>query len=444
MTSHATTWSHLPGSFWKLLLIGMGLRILWAFAIPVLPVSDGFAYHQFARTLVDHGIYGWSALEPSAYWAVGTSALVAFTYLFTDSYIGVVILNLIASLMILTLTHHLAARWFGPRSGLLAMAVVAFWPNLIFFTTILSSELFFIAMSLAGLFFWQRPVGNPMANLILAGLVWGLTSYIRPVILLVPVALALVDLVRGPRRFTVTAMEAMIAVLLIILVAMPWTMRNQQVFGKPVMISTNFGPNLWMGNNPASNGGYMQLPPKVITMSEIERSDYLKAEAKQFIIENPGAAIRLLGMKLVRLNIRETIGVAWNEEHLRFLTGERGVQAAKLISTGYWYLLLVGALAGMVVIGRRDGIAAVFFNPPVALWGYFTALHVVVVADDRYHVPSSPFIAILAAVVLNALLSRHLLRSTPHESLVADLDRRGSKRSVEPVSEKGRAGAKYL
>ncbi|WP_299847931.1 glycosyltransferase family 39 protein [uncultured Paracoccus sp.] len=404
MKPHVTTWSDLPGGFWKLLLIGMGLRILWAVVIPVLPVSDSWAYHQFARTLVDHGVYGWSALEPTAYWAVGTSGLVAFTYLFTDSYVGVVILNLIAGFMILTLSHHLAARWFDPRVGLLAMALVAFWPNLIFFTTILSSELFFIAMTLAGLFFWQRPVGNPMANLILAGLVWGLTSYIRPVILLVPVALALVDLVRGPRRFAVTAMEAGIAVLLIMLIAMPWTMRNQQVFGTPVMISTNFGPNLWMGNNPASNGGYMELPPEVGPMSEIERSDYLKAEAKQFTIENPGAAIRLLGVKLVKLNIRETIGVVWNEVHLRDMIGDRGVLGAKLIATGYWYLLLAGALTGMVAIGRRQGITAAFFNPPVALWGYFTALHVVVVAEDRYHMPSAPFIAILAAVALHALL----------------------------------------
>lgn len=400
-----------PGGFWTVLLIGMGLRILWGLAVPVQPVSDSWAYHQFARTLADHGVYGWSASQPSAYWAVGTSGLVAFTYLLTDSHAGVVILNLLAGFMTLTLTHHLARRWFGPGVAILAMALVAFWPNLIFFTTILSSELFFIAMILAGLFFWQRPAGHPMANLILAGLVWGLASYIRPVILLVPVALALVDLARGPRRFTVTALEAGIAVLLILLVALPWTLRNQRVLGEPVMISTNFGPNLWMGNNPASNGGYMPLPPEAEAMSEIERSEYLKAEAKRFMREDPGAAIRLLGLKLVRLNMRETVGVVWNENHLRAAVGDRGVLAAKLVATGYWYLLLGGALAGLAVIARHGGVASAFFNPPVALWGYFTALHVVVVAEDRYHMPSSPFIAVLAAVTLHAVLTHRLQSS---------------------------------
>lgn len=399
--------------FWPLLLCGMGLRILWALAIPVVPVSDSNAYYLLARTLVDHGVYGWSPKEPTAFWAVGTSALAAFTYLFTDSHIGIVLLNLVAGCMILVLTYHLSARWFGPWVALLALGLAAFWPNLIFFTTILSSELFFIALTLAGLFFWQRPVGNPWVNLVLAGLIWGLTSYIRPVILLAPVALALVDLARGPRRFALSAMAAAITVVLILLVAAPWTMRNQQIFGEPVMISTNFGANLWMVNNPASTGGYMPLPPEVANMSELERNNHLEAEAKRFIRENPGAAIRLLGQKLVRLNIRETIGVVWNETSLRALVGDTGILAAKLVATGYWYLLLLGALAGVVVIGRSQGIVAAFFNQPVALWGYFTALHVVVVADDRYHMPASPFIVVLAAVALNAALSRRRIAERP-------------------------------
>ena len=118
-----------------------------------------------------------------------------------------------------------------------------------------------------------------------------------------------------------------------------------------------------------------------------------------------------LGLKLVRLNMRETVGVVWNENHLRTAVGDRGVLAAKLVATGYWYLLLGGALAGLAVIARHGGVASAFFNPPVALWGYFTALHVVVVAEDRYHMPSSPFIAVLAAVTLHAVLTHRLQSS---------------------------------
>ncbi|MDP5305857.1 ArnT family glycosyltransferase [Paracoccus spongiarum] len=398
-------------TFWIILTIGMGLRLAWAVAVPVMPMSDSWAYHQFARNIVDHGIYGWTASEPTAYWAVGTSAAIAFTYLFTDSYWGVVILNLLAGGLAIVLTHALATRWFGATVGLAAMALVAIWPNLIVFTTILSSELFFIALTLAGLFFWQRPAGHPLANLILAGLIWGIAGYVRPVILLVPVALALADLARGPRGFARTALEAGVAMLLILLVALPWTIRNDRVLGAPVMVSTNFGPNLWMGNNPDSRGGYMPLPPEVETMSEIERAEFLKDKARQFMRDHPGQALKLAAIKLFKLNNRETIGVVWNGDALEPRIGGTGMTLLKLVATGYWYLVFLGGFAGIAVLVGRAGWIAALFNPPVALWGYFTALHAVVVAEDRYHMPSSAFIAMMAALALVALWRRWQARS---------------------------------
>lgn len=398
-------------AFWIILAIGMGLRVVWALAVPVMPMSDSWAYHQFARNIVDYGVYGWTPTEPTAYWAVGTSAAIAFTYLFTDSYWGVVLLNLLAGFLTIVLTHHLATRWFGAAVGIAAMAIVALWPNLIVFTTVLSSELFFIALTLAGLFFWQRPAGHPMTNLILAGLIWGVAGYVRPVILLVPVALTLVDLARGPRRFVITALEAGIAVLLILLVALPWTIRNDRVLGAPVMVSTNFGPNLWMGNNSDSRGGYMPLPPEVESMSEIERADYLKDKAKTFMREHPGQALKLMAVKLFKLNNRETIGVVWNGDALEPTIGGTGMTLLKLIATGYWYLVFLGGFAGIAVLVRQSGWLAGLFNPPVALWGYFTSLHAVVVAEDRYHMPSSAFIAMMAAVALVTLVRKRAPRT---------------------------------
>lgn len=392
--------------YWLLLLTGMALRVAWGLMVPVVPVSDSWAYHTFAQTLAEHGTFGWTAAKPTAYWPVGTSAAVALTYRLVDGFAGVVILNLLAGLMILMLTHHLTRRWFGERAALCALAITAFWPNLIIFTSVLSSELFFMAMTLSGLYFWQRPGGRLLVNIVAAGLVWGLAAYVRPVILLVPVALTIVEFIRGPHAVFKAAIGAAATMLLMVAIAAPWALRNQGEFGAPVLISTNFGPNLWMGNNPESNGGYMRLPSETNAMSEVERNDYLAGKAKAFILEHPGEALKLLARKMVKLNERETIGVVWNANGLNPLVGERGIIVAKVIASGYWYMVLIGGWAGVIVIARRQSIFAAVFNPAFALWAYFTALHVVTVAEDRYHMPSSPFVVMLAAVALAALLKR--------------------------------------
>ena len=67
----------MPRGALAVLAAGMALRLIWALLIPVDPVSDSAAYETFAWTLVNDGVYGWSADQPSAYWAVGTSAIAA-------------------------------------------------------------------------------------------------------------------------------------------------------------------------------------------------------------------------------------------------------------------------------------------------------------------------------------------------------------------------------
>jgi uncharacterized membrane protein len=108
----------------------------------------------------------------------------------------------------------------------------------------------------------------------------------------------------------------------------------------------------------------------------------------------------------VKLHERETIGVVWNEAGIVALLGGVGVTALKLLSTAWWYAVLIAALAGIAVLVRRQGIWTTLLCTPVWLWGYFTGVHAVIVVGDRYHMPAIPMIALLAAVALSAFASR--------------------------------------
>jgi 4-amino-4-deoxy-L-arabinose transferase-like glycosyltransferase len=384
------------------LAVALVLRIVWGLVVPVDPVSDSVAYQRFALTLVEHGVFGWAPDEPTAFLAVGTSAIIAAAYaLFGTGSGSIVVLNIIASLGFIFFTARLGALYFGRTAGLAAAWLLALWPNLIFFVSIISSELFFLFLATGGLYFWTRSSGRPILNLILCGLFWGGALYVRPVILLLPVALACASLVRGGSWSAPLRAAGVIA--LILALAAPWTLRNKEVFGEPVLISTNFGPTFWMGNNPESDGVYMEPPAWTAEMSEAERARALKEDAMAHVRAEPGLFVRRTLSKALQLHERETIGVAWNEPSLIARFGSASLMPLKAVATGYWYAALLLALVGAGLLVARTGLVGLF-HPTIVSWGYFTMLHAIIVSGDRYHMPNVPFIALLAGLAIVELL----------------------------------------
>ena len=389
-----------------IVVAGLALRVLWALLVPVIPVSDSAAYDTFARNIVAHGVYGWSADEPGAYWAVGPSAVAAATYLVVgESYLGIVLVNLAASLALIVLAARLGEIHFGPAAGLCAAALVAFWPNLILFTTVLASELWFIVLTMAGFWAWSRRGGTGWGMALLAGVFWAAACYMRPVILLFPVALVIAALPGGLAATLRQAGRALAAIAVILALVAPWTWRNMQVFGEPVLMSTNFGANFWMGNNPDTEGGYMPLPDRVSGLDEIERSDLLMEEAMDHVRAEPLAFVGRSVGKALSMHSWETIGVAWNVEGIQATFGAWALLPLKLASTGYWYGVLALALLGQGLLVAQRGFAGLF-HPVFGGWAYFTAIHAIVVSGDRYHMPSVPFMALLGGLALAWLASR--------------------------------------
>jgi len=177
---------------------------------------------------------------------------------------------------------------------------------------------------------------------------------------------------------------------------LPWSLRNLHVFDHFVLVSTNAGANFWMGNNPNTTGGYLPLPDMDIA-NEAERDKYLNKLAWDYIRQEPLAFVGRTIKKAILLHDRESIGVAWNEKGLEQRFGSKVLLPLKLISSPYWWLMLISALTGAVLLVRHRGWLEALTLPPLTAWVYFTAIHSITVTGDRYHVPSIPFIAMLAA-----------------------------------------------
>ncbi len=387
------------------LVIAFLLRSYWALFVPIIPVSDSNAYDVLAQNIASGDCFCWTPGEPTAYWAVGTAALYALIYSVAGhSYVPIVVLNIAVGVGSVALAMSLAKRWLGPVPALLTGWVLAFWPLLIQFTTILASEMLFNFCVLAAFWFANAPGWKWLSRATAAGIALAAAAYVRPVVLLlVPFLFLQEGLVE--KRLARAAAACAVSCLVMMALILPWSLRNFQVFDRFVLVSTNAGANFWMGNNPHSTGHYMPEPETGIA-NEADRNIYLEKKAWEYIRQEPLEFVARTLKKAALLHDRESIGVAWNEEGLMERFGHGVLMPLKLISNGYWWFMLACAGYGLIAFSRERTWQEFLALPPLTIWVYYAALHSVTVIGDRYHVPSDPFVAMLAAFAISVLLGR--------------------------------------
>jgi Dolichyl-phosphate-mannose-protein mannosyltransferase len=373
------------------------LRLMWAACVPVDPVSDGALYDAFARSIVAGHGYAFPDGTMTEYWPVGTSATYALLYdIFGMRPWIVPIFQTLLGAAIVGLTWRLARHAMGPTAAAVAAWLTALWPLLIEFTTIYASELLFVALVLTSLNIWISHRLPFTVRMIAWAASIAAATYVRPTALPLLFIFPGIQWVVDRDRRTL-ALGVLIAVLTASLLFAPWSYRSVVLFDRFVLVSANGGVNLWMGNNPGSTGGYMDLPETTFA-NEVDRDHYYGREAVRFILAHPLAYAKLSIKRTTTTYDRETIGVVWNEKGLSSKYKDATLTTLKRISTAYWWLILTLGLAGIVLALYRQLVPSLW--PLLAALGYFAVFPILTVAMDRYHVPIDPLLAIFAAFAL--------------------------------------------
>lgn len=386
----------------NILLLAIFLRITWACLVPVDLIADSFLYNEFAKTIASSNSYAFPNGDITVYWPVGTSAIYAALYkVFSASFLPIVILNIVIGGLIVWLTFKIAERYMGNQIALLSASLVAIWPILIQFTTILASELIFILFVLLALYFWGKKNMHPN----LRAMIWGafvcFACYVRPTALPILIILPLANLLLG-EKLKACVISFLLASLTAALLFSPWVYRNQHVFGEFVLVSANGGVNLWMGNNPKSDGGYTELPDATFR-NEVIRDNHYKKEAIKFIRENPLNYLKLAIKRAVITYKAETIGVIWNG-YLEKNYNKTVILGLKLMSTLYWWAMLLLAIIGVYQVIKNQVMS--IFHPLILIAGFFLIFPILTVGQDRYHLPLNPFLAIFAAYLIYNLTQK--------------------------------------
>jgi 4-amino-4-deoxy-L-arabinose transferase-like glycosyltransferase len=239
-----------------------------------------------------------------------------------------------------------------------------------------------------------------------AGAVGGLAALTRSTALLLFPMLALWLWIgsREPRAETV--LKPLLAMgLAAILVIGPWTIRNYQVFGELIPISSNGGVNFWIGNNEKATGEFVHpasIAPQLIAaseaMSEGSRDRFFYLEGLSFIQTSPERFLQLLGTKLLYfLWGRPSLGQSY-ATHDSTSLGVLAYLWANRILLPVW-------LAGIVLAARN--------------WRHFMILYATILtvlmvnvlyfAGARYQAPAAPFQILLASSAIVTLVG-HLRR----------------------------------
>jgi Dolichyl-phosphate-mannose-protein mannosyltransferase len=269
--------------------------------------------------------------------------------------------------------YLLARTWLPPPPSLLAAAIAALDPLLIYFSGLVLSETLFTAMlAWAMVLLARRGKAKRWAGIALLAL----SVLVRPSAIFLPIGLAAVS---GRKAFFSIAAAA----ALTLLVLFPWALRNHHRLHAWIWTATNAGITEYDGFNPAATGGsnqsFVAKMPILRQMGEVQRSRYLSGLAGQFILRHPWRCLKLAAAKIARL----WSPLPWGRRFLHPL----------YIAVGLLFCLplLLAALLGAIV--SAGPMNRLLLTPVI----YFTLVHAASVSSLRYRLPLEPLLAILAA-----------------------------------------------
>jgi len=422
------------------LIVGAGLiRLLIALAFPGVFAFDetgaihgSGAFDTYAVNLLNTGVYGLTPGVPDAILPPGYSYTLAAIYgLFGRSALTVIAFHIALDLLAIFLLTEIGRRLF-PRDradwiGLIAGALYALYPYLIFQNLTLIDTPLFMALlytfilSLIGLRAHERMDRRGWLLAICAGGVLGAMALVRPNAVPFAVFGALWFLFR--RNIVQTFIRLAPVALISLCMIAPWFVRNTGVYGTFVTFSVNSGSNFFQGNNPQTipllRAGYdvqWTTPPEPIPDSpEGDRRwfaltwDYLRSDPR---IIPELAWVKFLTFWSIdiapRLNpvdgvvppldadgniIEGTVGqddpVAQYQEPLFD-------QIGRTVHRFYFGALLVLSLIGIGLTRQHWRDVALLWFAQISMTLVYVAFH----PSTRYRVPTDPLLFLFAAFTI--------------------------------------------
>lgn len=386
---------------------------------------DQISYHELAlRVLGGHGFsFGepwWPvtpANEPTAHWSFLYTLFLTAVYALTGSnpIIARIIQAVAVGVLMPLLVYRLSLLLFSPASpafnlesdfhkgtwiGLLAAGITAVYIYFVYYAATLMTESFYIISVLWSFVITFQIIrsGRGLWSQWLAlGFAFGLAVLLRQVFLLfLPFMLAWLWYAMRPKIYFILAPLGMVLLMMI-----PWTIRNYYAFNHFVILNTNSGYAFFWGNHPvhgthfyplipAELGTYDSLIPKeLLSLNEAELDSALLKIAVKDVVNDPK---RIFLLSLSRF-----------PPYFEFLPSANSSLISNVSRVGSFGLFLPFMLIGLIrtLFYRFPSFRTRLASPFVAIYVFFliyTGIHVLTWTLIRYRLPLDAFLIIFAAL----------------------------------------------
>ena len=242
--------------------------------------------------------------------------------------------------------------------------------------------------------------------ILVSGIVFGLAALTKPQVVFLPGLLVLFHVFSAERKDKLRQhlIKGLAIYFAMAMVLVPWAVRNTEIFGELVLISTNGGATLLTGNNPTASGGYEENDSLVAqrnfsVQDQVESDRRARKLAIEWIRENPMRFVELIPLKIWHLWSRNGEAEWAYQAGYRYYEKYSGAfRTVRWVNQIFYALLLGGAVvAAFLLIKHRDKVAWPWVLIGYCLMIYLTLISIVFSGQPRFHFPAMPWIIMYAA-----------------------------------------------
>ena len=351
-------------------------------------------YIPFDLTTVDYDPRGVvTSFRPPLY-----PAFLAIVYFFSgitpDRFFAARLVQVFLNAMLVPMTYF-AARHVFPnhlRAAKWSAWAIALYPMMVIYPLSLATEnLFFVLVLAFTLSLFKASEDGRLRWFFLSGCLIGLSALTRSVILPISVIAALWAWIALRNR-----KGAAVLLFAAIAVCLPWIARNSMLHDRLVGIESSLGYNLYVGYHPKSTGTFQYgISLDLIPMLDDGVRDQLgTAKAIEFIKSDP---LRVLPLAVMRAGHffgleRRALTYFYSNNFFGFIPTP-GLLGASILLLLPFVILASSSVYGLVLADWRRN-AVILLGLVLAT---YVLPHILLLAEDRFHLTIVPFLAILAA-----------------------------------------------